>query len=492
VERLLRGVPTAAIVGFAALLVATFAAYAARGHVAVPVLVPCLLGVGLLGLALRRRLARLSVRRLLVAGLVVLPALAVLGPALALPHFGSLYGFRVVLALTLAGGLLWLITERPHLHIEAGTYLVLYLAWVAWLLITLAWTSDVSVATHYLALFISLGAVAAVTASAGLSDRRLRAMLTGLACALGLALLVATGEWLTRLHLPSASPDYLHRRIATAFFYNANDFATYLALCWPFLLIAPLMCRRRRVVVVSLVALLLSAFALLHTGSRLSLIAIALETLIVALAAAVRGGRAVRLAVTVILIVGLVAIALVLTGHGTSLGIRNKFSLLHSSAASTTHQSSSSTRLQLQLAGLRAAETRWFLGVGPGNAEVLVARENPQFTIFNLHDWWMEVLVDGGLPALLIFATMYLMLVVSMRRVMRFARDPLLRYLGTATLVALLGFAIAIVDPSTAIKFPPMAILLGLAVAVLIGARREERRDHRTLTTAAPDQDDAA
>jgi hypothetical protein len=75
---------------------------------------------------------------------------------------------------------------------------------------------------------------------------------------------------------------------------------------------------------------------------------------------------------------------------------------------------------------------------------------------------------------------------------MRFARDPLLRYLGTATLVALLGFAIAIVDPSTAIKFPPMAILLGLAVAVLIGARREERRDHRTLTTAAPDQDDAA
>jgi hypothetical protein len=87
----------------------------------------------------------------------------------------------------------------------------------------------------------------------------------------------------------------------------------------------------------------------------------------------------------------------------------------------------------------------------------------------------LEVFVDGGLPALLIFATIYVMLVASIMRVMRLARDPFLRYLGTATFVALLGLAVAILDPSTAIKFPPMAILLGLAVAVLIRARRMQR-----------------
>jgi teichuronic acid biosynthesis protein TuaE len=401
--------------------------------------------------------------------------LGVLGPALALPHFRSLYGFRVVLFLTLGGGLLWLITERPRLRIEASVYLVLYLAWAAWLLITLAWTSDISAAVHYLTLFFSLGILAAVTASAGLSRRRLRTMLIGLACALGLALLVATAEWLTRRHLPTASPTYHARRIPAAFFYNANNFATYLALCWPFLLIAPLMFRNRRAVAASVIGLGLSALAVLHTGSRLSLIAIALETLVVALAVAVRGGRTVRLAVVVLLLAGLLGVGLVLTGHGTSLGIRSKFALVHKARPGPSQQqSSSSTRLQLQFAGLRAAETRFFFGVGPGNAEVLVARENPQFTIVNLHDWWLEVFVDGGLPALLIFATIYAMLLISMRRVMRFAQDPLLHYLGAAALVALLGFAIAIVDPSTAIEFPPLAILLGLALAVLIRARREQ------------------
>jgi teichuronic acid biosynthesis protein TuaE len=132
-------------------------------------------------------------------------------------------------------------------------------------------------------------------------------------------------------------------------------------------------------------------------------------------------------------------------------------------------------RSELQVAGLRAAASRWFLGVGPGNAEVVVIRQNPQFTVFNLHDWWLEVLVDGGLPGLLFFVTIYLLLLAQMVRVARYAGDALLRYLGAATAIALVGFSVAIVGPSTAIKFPPMAILFGLGIAVLIRARREDR-----------------
>ena len=71
--------------------------------------------------------------------------------------------------------------------------------------------------------------------------------------------------------------------------------------------------------------------------------------------------------------------------------------------------------------------------------------------------------VDGGLPGLLLFLTIYLLLLVSMVRVARYARDALLRYLGSAMAIALAGFCVAIVGPSTAIKFPPMAILFGLA-----------------------------
>jgi hypothetical protein len=55
------------------------------------------------------------------------------------------------------------------------------------------------------------------------------------------------------------------------------------------------------------------------------------------------------------------------------------------------------------------------------------------------------------------------------------ARPAQLRYLGAATATALAGFIIAIVGPSTAVKFPPLAILFGLGIAVLIRARREDR-----------------
>jgi hypothetical protein len=122
--------------------------------------------------------------------------------------------------------------------------------------------------------------------------------------------------------------------------------------------------------------------------------------------------------------------------------------------------------------------------VGPGNAEIVVGRQNPAFTVLNLHDWWLEVFVDGGLPALLIFLTLYLALLTASVRVARHARDHLVRYLGLATAVALAGFSVAIVGPSTAIYFPPMAILFGLAVAVVLRARRTDG----LLATAQPGQ----
>ena len=67
------------------------------------------------------------------------------------------------------------------------------------------------------------------------------------------------------------------------------------------------------------------------------------------------------------------------------------------------------------------------------------------------------------------------LLAVSMVRVARFAGDTDLRYLGAAMAITLAGFAVAIIGPSTPIKFPPMAVAFGLALAILIRARRRDR-----------------
>ena len=453
-------------------------AFALRGHesprhLAIALGLPVVAGVALILVLARDRLVRLPIGPLLAAGVIALPALALMGTAFALPGFRELFAFRVMLAAVGVAGLLWLIRVHRRWRLEAAPFAVLFGAWFCWLVLTLAWAPDPGAGLRYLVLLLSLGVVAAATASAGTSRRRLRYLLLGLAFVLGLSLLIGTAEWVLRVHLPTAGAYVTHRRRPAAFFVNTNDFGTYLAFCWPFALLLPALRRNAATILLATAALLASFAALLFTGSRTSLLAVGLETLILAVILLARGGRRGRLVLVALAIVGLCGVGLLLLGHGGRFG--SAFSVTHLAGEVRSGQGSGAVRLELQSAGLRAAASRLFLGVGPGNAEVVVAAQNPSFTVLNLHDWWLEVFVDGGLPGLLIFLTIYLLLLVSMVRVARYACDPLLRYLGLATAVALAGFSVAIVGPSTAIKFPPMAVLFGLAVAILIRARREGR-----------------
>lgn len=440
-----------------------------RLHLAIALGLPVVVAAALFLVAARRRLARLRLSRVLVVAVVALPALAVLGPAFALPHLTQVFAFRVVLALVGFWGLVWLILVRRRWRFEATTYALLFGAWFCWLVITLAWAPSPAVGPHYLLLLAALGAAAAATASAGLGRRRLTYVLLGLAAVYGLSLLIGAVEVRLHIHLPTASPLYKRRGEPAGYFFNTNDFGTYLALCWPFVLLLPSLRRRPAVVALTALALFATFVLLLFTRSRTSLLAIVLETVVVGAVVTARGGRRVRIVAVVLTVVALSGAGMLLAGRAGS-----NFDIAKVVSQAQSGSGSGGVRSELQFAGLRAAGTRWFLGVGPGNAESIVARQNPQFTVFNLHDWWLETFVDGGLPGLLLFLTIYLLLLASMVRVARYARDALLRYLGAALAIALVGFSVAIVGPSTAINFAPMAILFGLGVAVLIRARRDD------------------
>ncbi len=444
------------------------AGHTLRTHLAVAVGLPLIAVVALFLAVARRQLARLPLGHVLVVAVIVLPALAILGPVFALPHLRQIFAFRVVLFLVGYWGLVWLIIVRRRFRFEGSTFALLFGAWFCWLVLTLAWAPERDAGLHYLLLLAGMGAAAAVTAAAGLTRRRLVWVLLGLGAVYGLSLLIGAVEVRLHLHLPTASPLYKHHSEPAGFFYNTNDFGTYLAFCWPFVLLLPYVWRRPAVVALTALALFATTVLLVFTRSRTSLLAIALETAVVVVVIAMRAPRRTRIAVIVCGVVALIGLGVVLSGLAGS-----SFSLAKVVSQAQSGSGSGGVRSELQFAGLRAASTRWYLGVGPGNAESIVARQNPQFIVLNLHDWWLETFVDGGLPGLLAFLTIYLLLLASMVRVARYARDALLRYLGAAMTIALIGFVVAIVGPSTAINFPPMAVLFGLALAILIRARRE-------------------
>src|SRR5207248_8919262 len=106
-----------------------------------------------------------------------------------------------------------------------------------------------------------------------------------------------------------------------------------------------------------------------------------------------------------------------------------------------------------------------------GNAETRV-KSLPEFPgVGNLHDWWLEVLVDGGLVGFALYVAFYLVLFRGQLRA-RGSPDPLVRYLGLAGALALVGFVAGSLGPSTVIGFAPMWVTFGLCMLAMVLARR--------------------
>ena len=135
-----------------------------------------LITLALLALILlnRERLARTDVGALLVVGLVVLPAAALLGPSFAIPGFPQAFLFRIVLALVIAVGVTYLVVRRAPLPFAAKDVALPLALWFAWLFVGLAWSPYKAGAFNYIAIVVTMVALLLATAAAGGSRRRLR------------------------------------------------------------------------------------------------------------------------------------------------------------------------------------------------------------------------------------------------------------------------------------------------------------------------------
>jgi O-antigen ligase len=183
-----------------------------------------------------------------------------------------------------------------------------------------------------------------------------------------------------------------------------------------------------------------------------------------------------RRAARIIAVVAVVVVAGlgVLAFNNSSNPTLKQFNLTNLVTSAQQGVGSGATRLDLTRFGLTLTGRSYLLGVGPGNAEPRVKQLTGDPTdLGNLHDWWLEVLVDGGLPALVLYLIIYFGLAGAMYRVARRARVALTRYLAISVLVALIGYAVGCLGPSTAIGFAPMWVLFGLALAVIVRAENE-------------------
>ena len=425
----------------------------------------------------RRELAQLQVGDIIGWLALLTPLAAIAGPAAALPGLPQAFAFRVLLGLIAVLGLLHLASAGLTRDWKPELPAILIVLWFAWLVLALAWAPDKAAGLRYLLVLLSMLALVATTAYAGSSARRLKVLAAMLAAGYGLAILVALFETFTGSHLSTsalASAGSQSTVSVTSFFYNQNNFATYLAMAWPFLLGMVVITRRPSWIALSLAGMGTGVFALVHTGSRSSIIAFAVETLALCVFLWGAGSRSARRLLVTFAIV-LVAGSGWLAFNNSDNALLRQFRLADLVSSAQQGYGSGDTRLSLQVRGLSVVPRFLLAGAGPGNAESQVATPDAPPDVNNLHDWWLELLVDGGLPGLVIFVAAYVILMRGTLRGSRSAEDRLLRYLSTCTFVALLGYLVGALGPSTAVSFAPMWILLGLALALVTRHRTQLR-----------------
>jgi teichuronic acid biosynthesis protein TuaE len=424
----------------------------------------------------RTRLSRLG--RFAVAAAAVA---AILGPNLALPQAPQAFGFRILIVL-IGLGLVAYVLVDGRLVIPRGLPRPagLLIALTAWSLLSVTWADDPVAALRWTGLLAMMGGLAIGLALACRNRTVAIRLVIALGVTFAFATAVAIAELRFGLRLPTSALLGRSRDAAfaaTSLFGNQNNFATYLTLTLPYFLCLPVVFRDARLIVLGVAGSLVTLAALLFTGSRSNLVAafLVVTGLVVVLATdRRRRGRAVGGVVLAALCALLVLPSL---GGGGLLPLpEDAVTKLNIGLLFEQRQQqlgSGAVRSSVLEEGLALVRDTQGVGVGAGNAETQI-RSLANFTgVENLHNWWLELLVNLGVVGLALFIGLYLTLFRGQLRAARRSGDPFVRWLGLSGCLALVGFVVGSLGPSSVIAFAPMWIMLGLGMLTIVLWRQE-------------------
>lgn len=411
-------------------------------------------------------------------------AAAIAGPNLAAPPAPWLFLFRILIVL-LGLGLVGYLLMDGRLALPAGLPRPagLLAVWLGWSALSIGWADDALAALRWTSFLAMLGGLAIAIALLCRSRRRTVVLLWTLLGVFVLACLVAVAEVVTGLHLPTFRQGREGREGLIgvgSFFGNQNNFATFLSLALPYFAALPIVFRDVRLKMLGFAGGGAALLFILATGSKSGLVAAAL--VILALLVLVGSDRRARGRLVVAGGVAGLAVLLVvpaLLGSGpVELDERTvtKFDFGLLADQLDSQQGSGGVRSSLLSDGVGLVADTDGLGVGAGNAETEVRSLADFPGVANLHNWWLEVLVNGGIVGFALYLLFYLTLLRGQVGAARRAGDPLVRYLALAGALALIGWIVGSIGPSTAIHFAPMWIVFGLSMGALVLWRQSRER----------------
>jgi teichuronic acid biosynthesis protein TuaE len=257
--------------------------------------------------------------------------------------------------------------------------------------------------------------------------------------------------------------EYTMRR-PTGFEWNVNNLAVLMLMLLPFFIFLKKRLYSRIGVILSLLCIIMSASRGVFIGTVVVVPACYFIKLrrhrivVVALIAAAIGLAPVALRyVTGLDYLGLTRLASSFEAVST---------LTSSAGEPTRPRSSISLRRTYIEKGMAAFTESKGLGVGAGGDRVVLEGES-------MHNYWVEVLVDGGILLFATYLFWLLYLFYNLLKVYRNSQEDSIKYYAIASAISLIGFSIGCISASSVIYFLPKWILYGFSIATIYNHRRQ-------------------
>lgn len=273
-----------------------------------------------------------------------------------------------------------------------------------------------------------------------------------------------------RIHLPisrisSANPFYGY--IPTSVFVNENDFASFLSLSIFFVLSGILYFRNLFVRTAGLLLILVSIYMLEVTSSRANILAVVIGL-----------GFWFVFLTEVKFKIKLIFWASIASGISSILFFEKVNSLFNAIyqlvlsliVTSGSDETSTDIRLNLLKNSLIFLQNTFGFGVGTGNSEFFMKNYAvyPTGNIVNVHNWWVEILVNYGVVIFTLYCLIYLYLVKELYVINKdIPEQSQLKVVSVALLLAMIVFPLSSVSPSSQIALNYFWVLYGFVIAFI-------------------------
>lgn len=349
-------------------------------------------------------------------------------------------------------------------------YLFLLFFWLGYSIISLAWSISEGDAIKNI-LFLSMGILLIYFSTYYIKNKvELKRLFVLWMICFGILIVIGFWEHLTGNHF-STSAFYKKENIlpifkSTGVFYNTNDYATFLSLSIPFALAIFHHYKQILYKLVGISFILSASYLIIETRSRANIIAVLLEIIFIFLFLKDINKKL----KTIVIISVLIPLMFVFFGSSISplyervvkeiTSIRNETNLMAGSMG---------IRINLFKNGIHFLCLTGGLGVGAGNVDKYMENSYLYNTagILNLHNWWLEILVNYGILIFFGYILFYIGIMFNLWKIFKKNLSKIEKVICEALLVALIGFSVASMSPSSILTFKPQWLLFAFALSFI-------------------------